>query len=93
MSAPVVDAPPRLVGLLLRVAVPVAFAAAVAGTFTSGRISRTFGGVAVGVVVAAPLLRVAVLGAHWARRSDVRFAVAAAGLLVVAGSGALLALL
>lgn len=48
------------------------------------------GGAAVAVLIAAPLLRVAWLAVRWARRNDVRFALAAAGLLALAGLGPVL---
>lgn len=93
MTLPVLDSTPAAFTPLLRVSVVVAMAAAAIGTVTQGRLSTVAGGVAVGVIIAAPLLRVSVLGVHWLRRRDVRFALAAFGLVVVAGGGALLALL
>lgn len=93
MSSPVLDAEPRGLSPLLRIATVVALVAAVIGTVTSGRWSSAFGGIAVGVIVAAPLLRVALFGARWARIGDRRYAVAALGLLLVTAAGAGLALL
>jgi len=93
MSSPVLDAEPRGLSPLLRIATVVALVAAVIGTVTSGRWSFAFGGIAVGVIVAAPLLRVALFGARWARIGDRRYAVAALGLLLVTAAGAGLALL
>lgn len=93
MSAPVVDQVPAAVPLLVRVATVVALVAAVVGTFASGRFSSIAGGIAVGVIIATPLLRVALLGGRWARVRDTRFAVAAFGLLLVTATGAALALL
>ena len=93
MSSPVLDSEPRGLSPLLRVATVVALVAAVAGTVTSGRWSSAFGGIAVTVIVAAPLLRVAMYGARWARLGDRRYALAALGLLLVTGAGAALALL
>jgi hypothetical protein len=78
---------------LFTIATVVALIAAVGGTVTDGRLASAFGGVAVGVIVAAPLLRVAQLGAHWLRIGDRRFALAALGLLLVTAAGAALALL
>lgn len=93
MSSPVLDSEPRGLSLLLRIATMVALSAAVAGTVTSGRWSSAFGGIAVGVIVAAPLLRVAMFGIRWLRIGDRRYAVAAFGLLLVTAAGAALALL
>ena len=93
MSAPVIDAPPPGLSLLLRVATVVALCAAVAGTVTSGRWSSAFGGIAVAVIVAAPLLRVAMFGVRWLRIGDRRYAAAAFVLLLVTAAGAALALL
>lgn len=93
MSAPVVDTEPRGLSPLLHFATVLALVAAVAGTVTSGRWSSAFGGLAVGVIVAAPLVRVAMFGLRWLRIGDRRFAVAALGLLLVTAAGAALALL
>ena len=78
---------------MVRAATVIALAAAVAGTVTKGEVSSVFGGVAVGLIIAAPLLRVAMLGARWTHLHDRRFAAAAFALLVVTGAGAVLALL
>lgn len=93
MNAPVLDGVPRGVAAMVRVATVLALAAAVVGTVTKGRLSSIFGGVAVGLVIAAPLVRVAMLGARWTHIHDRRFAVAAFALLAVTGAGAALALL
>ena len=93
MSAPVLDEVPRGVAAMVRVATVLALATAVAGTVTKGQVSSVFGGVAVGLIIAAPLLRVAILGARWTHLHDRRFAVAAFVLLAVTGAGAVLALL
>lgn len=93
MSGPVLDTMPRALTPLLRVGVVVAAIAAVLGTVTHGPVSEAAGGVAVGAIVAVPLMRVAVLGVHWCRQRDVRYAVAAFGLVLVAVAGAGLALL
>lgn len=91
--APVLDVLPRGTAMLLKVAAVIALAAAVVGTVARGRVSSVFGGIAVAVIVAAPLLRVAMLGVRWLRIGDRRFAAAAAGFLFVTAAGAALALL
>lgn len=48
-------------------------------------------GAAIGVIVATPLVRVALLAVRWFRQHDRRFAGAAIGLLGVVAAGALLA--
>ena len=93
MSMPVIDEVPAAVPLLVRVATALAFGAALVGAFSTGRVSSIAGGIAVGVIVATPLLRVALLGVRWARLRDMRFARAAFGLLFVTAAGAALALL
>lgn len=92
-SGPVLDVVPRGLAALMKVAAIVALVAAVVGTVTQGRVSSVFGGIAVGIIVATPLLRVAMLGARWLRIGDRRFAGAAAALLLVTAAGAVLALL
>lgn len=91
--APMIDVPPRGTATLLKAAAVVALAAAMVGTVARGRTSSVFGGIAVVVIVAAPLLRVAMLGVRWLRIGDRRFAAAAAALLLVTAAGAALALL
>jgi len=93
MSTTTLDVTPRGLPRLVKVATVVALVAAAVGTFTSGRWSSAFGGLAVAVIVATPLLRVAMLGVQWARIGDRRFAAAALGLLLVTAAGAGLALL
>lgn len=93
MSDPVIDEVPSALPLIVRVATVVALVAAIIGTLASGRLSSIAGGIAVGVIIATPLLRVALLGGRWARVRDTRFAIAAFGLLLVTATGAALALL
>lgn len=93
MTSPQIDSVPAAVPLLIRAATVLALVAAVVGVLAPGRIGSIGGGVAVGAIVAAPLLRVALLGGRWARLSDTRFAAAAFGLLLVTATGAALALL
>lgn len=93
MNAHTIDRPGRVIPVLLRTATAVALVAAAIGTVTTGRWSTAAGGIAVAVVVAAPLLRVALLGLRWLRVGDRRYALAALALLAVTGGGAALAML
>jgi hypothetical protein len=77
-----------VLGLLTR----VAFVAALGGLLLPGRAGTAASAVAVTVVVAAPLIRVAWLAVRWYLRGDRRYAAVAAGLLLVVGSGSVLAL-
>ena len=77
-----------VLGLLTR----VAFVAALAGIVLPGRAGTAASAVAVGVVVAAPLMRVAWLAIRWYRRGDRRYAAVAVSLLAVVGSGSVIAL-
>ena len=75
----------------LRVTTRVALVVAVLATVTPGAAGRRAGAVAVGLVIAAPLLRVAWLAYRWWRRGDRGFASVAASLLLVVGTGAAIA--
>jgi len=86
-----VDRPTAADVRLLHVATLVLFAAAVLG-LVPGPLG-TIGAVgAVTVAIATPVLRVAWLAVRWARRGDVRFAIYAAGLVLVVLSGSVIAL-
>lgn len=94
---PVVDRGPGGLMPALRVAAVVTLCAAVVGLVVPPPLATWAAAVAVGVVVAAPLCRVALLTVHWARsarsdRRDLRFVGAGVALLGIAGVGALLAL-
>ena len=78
-----------MLGFLIR----VAMVAALAGLILPDPVGTAASAVAVTVVVAAPLLRVAWLALRWYIRGDRRYAAVAASLLVVAGTGSVLALL
>ena len=69
-----------------------AFALSTFGAFKSGTSGTTAAGIAVAIIVAVPLLRVFVVGFHWWRVGDRRFAAVAAALLAVVGSGAIIAI-
>lgn len=71
--------------LLLRAGSLLAFTLAAASATTG---SDVMGVGAVGVVVVAPLARVAWLAGRWVREDDWPFVGAAAGLLVVIAAGA-----
>ncbi|MFZ9482245.1 MAG: hypothetical protein ACO3AV_05060 [Ilumatobacteraceae bacterium] len=89
----VVDPGARGVRVVLRVAVAVAFVCAVVGMLGDASFHHAAAGVAIAVIIAAPLVRVLLLAGHWARLGDERYAGAAIVLVAVAGCGALLALL
>jgi len=75
----------------LSVLTRVAFLAAVAGVLLPGTGGTAASAVAVTVVIAAPLLRVAWLAIRWYRRGDRRYAVVAVSLLAVVASGSVIA--
>ena len=80
----------RLV-VALRVAVGLLVVAAVVALALPGRAGEVAADAVAAVLVAVPLGRVAWLVVRWTRRRDLRFAAAGAGLLALAGLGALLA--
>ena len=69
----------------------VALAAAVAGLLLPDPIGDAASAVAVGVVVGIPLVRVAWLALRWYHRGDRRYAAVAGALLLIVGTGAVLA--
>ena len=77
----------------LRITTRVALAAALAATVLPGDAGRAAGAAAVGLVIAAPLLRVSWLSYRWWRWGDRAFASVAASLLLVVGTGAAIAVL
>ena len=77
----------------LRVTARVTLVAALAGAVLPGSGGRRASAVAVGLVIAAPLLRVTWLAYRWWRWGDRRFASVAASLLLVVGAGTAIALL
>ena len=87
------DTPIRGLGWGLLLATGVAFVLAIVGSFVGGSVGTTTAGLSVAVIVAVPLLRVLVVGAHWWRIGDRRFAAVSLALLAVVGSGAIIALL
>ncbi|MDQ1565461.1 MAG: hypothetical protein QOF96_341 [Actinomycetota bacterium] len=77
---------------VLRLLTGLAFAAALAGLLLPDPAGKAAAGVAVAVVVGSPLLRVAWLAVRWYRRGDRRYAAVAVALLVVVGTGSVIAL-
>ena len=86
-----VDTPVRGLKPLMLVATIAALALAVVGAFNRGALGTAAAGWAVGIIVAVPLLRVVVVGAHWWRIGDRRFALISASLLALVGAGAIIA--
>ena len=76
-----------------RIGTRVALIAALAGTVLPGEAGRAASAAAVGLVIAAPLLRVSWLAYRWWRWGDRLFASVAASLLAVVGTGTAIALL
>ena len=74
---------------VFRVTAIAVFAFAVTGALAPGAAGLVFDRIAVGLVIAAPLLRVALAGVGFVRERDWRFALASAGLLAVIAVGAL----
>ena len=70
----------------------VALGAALAGLLLPDPIGNAASALAVGVVGGAPLVRVAWLAVRWNSRGDRRYATVAAALLLIVGTGAILAL-
>lgn len=77
----------------LRITTRVTLVAALAGTFIPGASGRSASAAAVGLVIAAPLLRVSWLAYRWWRWGDRVFASVAAALLLVVGTGTAIAVL
>jgi hypothetical protein len=77
---------------MLRFLIKAAFVAALAGVVLPQPLGTAASALAVAIVVAAPLLRVGWLAIRWYLRGDRRYAAVAASLLVVVGSGSVIAL-
>jgi hypothetical protein len=71
----------------LRITKRVALVAALLATAVPGELGRKFSAAAVGLVVAAPLLRVSWLAYRWWRWGDRAFSTVATSLLLVVGTG------
>jgi hypothetical protein len=77
----------------LSITTKVTLVVALAGTVIPGHTGRSASAVAVGLVIAAPLLRVSWLAYRWWRWGDRLFASVAGSLLLVVGTGTAIALL
>jgi hypothetical protein len=77
----------------LRFTTRITLLAALAGTALPGENGRRASAAAVGLVIAAPLVRVSWLAYRWWRFGDRRFASVAASLLLVVGTGTTVAIL
>lgn len=77
-----------VLGVLTR----VAFVAALAGLLLPDPVGPAASALAVGIVIAAPLVRVLWLALRWYLRGDRRYAAVAASLLCIVGAGSVLAL-
>lgn len=73
--------------------VRVVLVISVVGGLLGGPVGRVFAAVAVGAVIAAPLLRVCWLILRWIQEHDRRFAVLGAAVIAVVATGAVLAAL
>jgi hypothetical protein len=82
----------RMIGVL-GLFTRLAFAAALVGLLLPDPVGEAASAMAVAVVIAAPLIRVAWLAVRWYRRGDVRYAAVAVSLLLVVAAGSLIALL
>ena len=76
----------------LQVISRMAFGAAVVGMLLPDPVGTAAGAIAVTIVVAVPLIRVAWLAIRWYRRGDRRYGAVAAGLLLIVATGSVLAL-
>jgi hypothetical protein len=77
---------------MLHFLIKAAFVAALAGVVLPHPVGTAASALAVGIVVAAPLLRVGWLAIRWYLRGDRRYAAISASLLLVVGIGSVLAL-
>jgi hypothetical protein len=86
------EADDRRLSSALRSATVACLVLAVLGAALPGRWGRAVAGVAVGAVIAVPLLRVVWLVARWSREGDRRFVVAGCALLGLVALGFVLAI-
>jgi len=81
----------RMIGVL-GVLTRVAFVAALGGLLLPDPVGPAASALAVAIVIATPLLRVLWLALRWYLRGDRRYAAVAASLLLIVGTGSVLAL-
>jgi hypothetical protein len=74
-----------LLGSILRVALVAAFVLSLAGALVPGRAGQVAEVIGLGLLIGAPVLRVAWLTVDWFREGDRRFAVLGLALLGVLG--------
>jgi hypothetical protein len=87
-DAAVIDHPDPRLSAWLRAAIIGTLVASLLGATVPGTAGRWLGGVAIAVIVGAPLLRVGYLAIRWGRIGDRRFAWVAFALLAVIAVGA-----
>lgn len=78
---------------MMLTATSLAFTLAMVGALARGIVGSIAAGAAIGIIIAIPLLRVAVLGWHWWRSGDRRYSAVAGGVVAIVVAGALLAML
>ncbi|CAM8622041.1 hypothetical protein MCETE7_00129 [Acidimicrobiia bacterium] len=80
----------RRLASLMQIALVAAFAMALGGAFIPGQTGTIFGGICIGILIGAPIVRVAWLTIDWARIGDRRFALLGMALLMVLATGAVI---
>ena len=83
----------RRLASLMQVALVLAFALALGGAFFPGRTGAILGGICIGILIGAPIVRVAWLTIDWTRTGDRRFALLGLALLSVLATGAVISFL
>lgn len=83
----------RRLASLMQIALVAAFALALGGAFLPGRTGAILGGICIGILIGAPIVRVAWLTVDWARIGDRRFALLGLALLSVLAGGAMVSFL
>jgi hypothetical protein len=81
----------RALVLFLRATLVLVVASSAAALALPGGAGETASTAMIALLIAIPLVRVAWLVVRWLRLGDLRFAATAAGLLVIVGTGALVA--
>ena len=78
----------RRLASLMQIALVAAFAMALGGAFLPGQTGTILGGICIGILIGAPIVRVAWLTVDWVRIGDRRFALLGFALLSVLVAGA-----